>query len=61
MRLRTVTILSLLMLAAASIAIGGEAAGGPIVAKLEWRSVGPFIGGRVVAVAGVPNEANLFY
>ena len=49
------------MLAAASVAIGGEAAGAPIVAKLGWRSVGPFIGGRVVAVAGVPSEANLFY
>ncbi|MFN2450114.1 MAG: WD40/YVTN/BNR-like repeat-containing protein [Candidatus Baltobacteraceae bacterium] len=26
----------------------------------QWRSVGPFIGGRVVAVAGVPGR-NLFY
>jgi photosystem II stability/assembly factor-like uncharacterized protein len=30
-------------------------------AKLAWRSVGPAIGGRVVAVAGVPSEQNLFY
>jgi photosystem II stability/assembly factor-like uncharacterized protein len=30
-------------------------------AKLQWRSVGPYIGGRVVAVAGVPSERNLFY
>ncbi|HET7650460.1 MAG TPA: glycosyl hydrolase [Gammaproteobacteria bacterium] len=29
--------------------------------KLEWRSVGPYIGGRVVAVTGVPGERNLFY
>ncbi len=28
---------------------------------LQWRSVGPAIGGRVVAVAGVPGEQNLFY
>jgi photosystem II stability/assembly factor-like uncharacterized protein len=28
---------------------------------LRWRSVGPFIGGRVVAVAGVPQIQNLFY
>jgi hypothetical protein len=61
-RLRTITILSLLMLAAASVAARWRSvAGGPIVAKLEWRSVGPFIGGRVVAVAGVPSESNLFY
>ena len=35
-------------------------AGQTIVSKLQWRSVGPFIGGRVVAVAGVPGQ-NLFY
>jgi photosystem II stability/assembly factor-like uncharacterized protein len=28
---------------------------------LKWRSVGPYIGGRVVAVAGVPGERDLFY
>ena len=32
-----------------------------LTAKLAWRSVGPYIGGRVVAVAGVPGERNLFY
>ena len=30
-------------------------------AKLKWRSVGPYIGGRVVAVEGVPSERDLFY
>jgi len=29
--------------------------------KLSWRSIGPNIGGRAVAVAGVPGERNLFY
>ena len=33
----------------------------PLEDKLEWRSVGPFIGGRVVAVAGVPGQPDLFY
>ncbi len=33
----------------------------PINALLKWRSIGPYIGGRVVAVAGVPSERNLFY
>ncbi|MDN5201133.1 glycosyl hydrolase [Fulvivirgaceae bacterium BMA10] len=28
---------------------------------LEWRSIGPFRGGRSAAVTGVPNEPNLFY
>ena len=29
--------------------------------SMEWRCVGPFRGGRVVAVAGHPNEDNVFY
>ncbi len=29
--------------------------------KLSWRSIGPYIGGRVVAVAGVPSRPDLFY
>lgn len=28
---------------------------------IEWRSIGPFIGGRSGTVAGVPNEPNIFY
>jgi photosystem II stability/assembly factor-like uncharacterized protein len=32
-----------------------------LMSKLEWRSIGPYIGGRVVAVAGVPSQPNLFY
>ncbi|HEX4066404.1 MAG TPA: hypothetical protein VHZ09_10305 [Acidobacteriaceae bacterium] len=31
------------------------------MSKLEWRSVGPYIGGRVVTVTGVPGHDNLFY
>lgn len=30
-------------------------------ALLKWRCIGPFRGGRVVAVAGVPGDANTFY
>lgn len=32
-----------------------------LMSKLGWRSIGPYIGGRVVAVAGVPSKPNLFY
>ncbi len=32
-----------------------------LLSALHWRSVGPYVGGRVVAVAGVPSESNLFY
>ncbi|HJS90241.1 MAG TPA: hypothetical protein VJ738_09780 [Steroidobacteraceae bacterium] len=30
-------------------------------AQLKWRNVGPYIGGRVVAVEGVPTDRDLFY
>jgi photosystem II stability/assembly factor-like uncharacterized protein len=29
--------------------------------KLEWRNIGPFVGGRVVALAAVPGTTNIFY
>ncbi len=32
-----------------------------LMRKLKWRSIGPYIGGRVVAVAGVPAQQDLFY
>ena len=32
-----------------------------LAGKLTWRNVGPWIGGRVVAVAGVPSDPHLFY
>lgn len=32
-----------------------------LMSKLEWRSVGPYIGGRVVAVEGVASQPDLFY
>jgi photosystem II stability/assembly factor-like uncharacterized protein len=32
-----------------------------LMAKLKWRSVGPYIGGRVVTVTGVAGRPNLFY
>ncbi len=31
------------------------------VSQLTWRSVGPYVGGRVVAVTGVRGQRNLFY
>jgi photosystem II stability/assembly factor-like uncharacterized protein len=38
---------------------------GPVNASLfgalQWRSIGPYRGGRALAVAGVPGDANTFY
>ena len=32
-----------------------------LISKLKWHCVGPYIGGRVVTVTGVPGKKNLFY
>tara|TARA_R110001606_G_scaffold399265_1_gene583083 strand:- start:157567 stop:160740 length:3174 start_codon:yes stop_codon:yes gene_type:complete len=32
-----------------------------LYSALEWRSIGPFRGGRAATVTGVPNKPNLFY
>lgn len=53
------------MVFAAAIPLGARAAGSTpvqqLLSKLQWRSIGPYIGGRVVAVAGVASNRDLFY
>lgn len=48
------------------VSIGAGASAEPIarhglMGKLRWRCVGPYIGGRVVAVDGVASQPDLFY
>ena len=50
----------------ALFALAGAQTSGPLppqalMSKLKWRCVGPYIGGRVVTVTGVPGNNNLFY
>lgn len=47
-------------------ALAGSQSAAPVsvqalVSQMKWRSVGPYIGGRVITVTGVPGDANLFY
>ncbi|MDE3136526.1 MAG: glycosyl hydrolase, partial [Acidobacteriota bacterium] len=58
--------LVLLVMAGALVALGAAAGDSPVpqeqlTSKLHWRSVGPYIGGRVVTVTGVPGHNDLFY
>ena len=32
-----------------------------LISGMKWRLIGPFRGGRVLAVAGVPGNPNVFY
>ena len=46
--------------------VAGSQTSGPLttqtlISKMKWRSIGPYIGGRVITVAGVPSKPDLFY
>ncbi len=54
---------ALCTLGAATSALAAASPAHPATLKsqMHWRSIGPYIGGRVVAVSGVPGQRNLFY
>jgi photosystem II stability/assembly factor-like uncharacterized protein len=49
------------LLSLAALAIADPVSTSKLISKLQWRSVGPYIGGRVVTVSGVPSDSDLFY
>jgi len=51
------TLVSVIVLASAS----AQPIPSELYSELKWRLIGPFRGGRVVAVAGVPGSATNFY
>lgn len=64
-RLVTLSLLVLLPVAGAASAGAPQAPASPVDLALfhglHWRLIGPFRGGRVLAVSGVPGEPNHFY
>src|SRR6185295_13746945 len=64
LRLSAVRILSALILALtiASVApVFAQQYNPDLFKSLRWRNIGPFRGGRVRAIAGVPSQPNVFY
>jgi photosystem II stability/assembly factor-like uncharacterized protein len=64
--LKTVTTRSLLFFLLTSLVWQAGSAGGQSVSPqlfngLRWRLIGPFRGGRAVAVSGVPGDSTTFY
>jgi photosystem II stability/assembly factor-like uncharacterized protein len=58
------SVVALLVFMSCSAALPTPAAPEPLqslLAPLHWRSIGPFRGGRVLTVAGVPGEPSHFY
>jgi hypothetical protein len=57
LRRRFVTLILLLLAASAT----AQSVAPELMNGLKWRLIGPFRGGRVVAVAGVPGDSTTFY
>src|SRR5580693_9343240 len=41
--------------------LGAESFDPALYSDLHWRMIGPFRGGRTVAIAGIPDSPNVFY
>ena len=50
-----------LLFLAATVAVSAQSVPPELFNGLKWRLIGPFRGGRVVAVAGVPGDSTTFY
>jgi photosystem II stability/assembly factor-like uncharacterized protein len=63
MNIRTIPVLAATALLSTLTGSQGAATLNPqaLMSQLKWRCVGPYIGGRVVTVTGVPGNNNLFY
>ncbi|HEY2458099.1 MAG TPA: hypothetical protein VGI13_12430, partial [Candidatus Acidoferrum sp.] len=53
--------LSLLALSSAVMASAQQEYDPKLYAEMRWRCIGPFRGGRTVAITGVPKQPNVFY
>ena len=60
-RLRFTSVLVALIIALMSAEVFAQQFSSDLFQSLHWRSIGPFRGGRVRAVAGVPSQPNVFY
>jgi photosystem II stability/assembly factor-like uncharacterized protein len=50
-----------LCLLLAAVAVSAEQYDPAMYQELHWRMIGPFRGGRTVAISGVPGQPNVFY
>src|SRR5215470_19064736 len=51
----------LMALAAGAVASGAQTYEQKLFQEMQWRCIGPFRGGRTVAITGVNGQPNLFY
>src|SRR5580704_4647420 len=46
---------------AAAIPLSAQQYDQKLFSEMRWRCIGPFRGGRTVAITGVPHQPNVFY
>ena len=51
----------LILIAASTAVLGAQTYNPKLLSELQWRGIGPFRGGRTRALAGVPDQPNVFY
>src|SRR5690349_4255377 len=59
--MRTARLLPFLFVAAAAVETFHAQERQPLADALRWRSIGPFRGGRVTAVAGIESQPMVYY
>jgi photosystem II stability/assembly factor-like uncharacterized protein len=60
---RAIVLLSLALLTTGGTTLGlaADSYDAKLFAELRWREIGPFRGGRTRALAGIPNQPNVFF
>src|SRR5260221_4091219 len=53
--------LAVVLAALGSLTASAQSYDQKLFQEMRWRCIGPFRGGRTVAITGVPGQANLFY
>jgi photosystem II stability/assembly factor-like uncharacterized protein len=59
--LKVVGVLSLLLVAFPAFSVRAQQYDSKFFSEMRWRCIGPFRGGRTVAIAGVPQQPSVFY
>src|SRR5258708_386024 len=59
--LKVVGVLCLLMFAFPVLSVHAQQYDPKLYSEMRWRCIGPFRGGRTVAISGVPQQPNVFY
>jgi photosystem II stability/assembly factor-like uncharacterized protein len=59
--LKIIAALCLLIVAFPAVSVRAQQYDPKLYSEMRWRCIGPFRGGRTVAISGVPQQPNVFY